>query len=185
MTDEDLEQIYKMKIAIDLENVNKETHDIICKTTDEHTKIFDRKDERVILLKYYGESTFNQLGSRIATRSKPAILLAGHQLTGKSTMAKKLSNYYEGGSFYSVGSMFRELAASLNISVPEQSRILKEIQERVDVELDFKTCTLIQGIDLPMAPNSSTTSSEATSTITESKYIVMEGRQPAILGNCL
>ncbi|GAM24074.1 hypothetical protein SAMD00019534_072490 [Acytostelium subglobosum LB1] len=134
---------------------------------------------------YFGRNAIERLQSDVKT---PAILIAGHQLTGKSTMAKRLATIYNGGQFYSVGSMFRELASSLNMSVAKQSRLLLDLQlheqgkwdgsydikqnplygRRVDIELDYRTCQIVQGIDKQQPRN---------------MYSVIEGRQPALIGN--
>ncbi|KYR01281.1 hypothetical protein DLAC_02404 [Tieghemostelium lacteum] len=135
--------------------------------------------------KYIGKNAIDSLSNEILKnkeKAMPMVLISGNQFTGKSTMAKNLSSYYQGGGFYSVGQMFRELAQTLGISVGEQSRLLRIIQEgklheqsdalkklqgkRVDIELDYRTCQLISGHNW----------------IPEQKYIVIEGRQPAIMG---
>ncbi|EGG18973.1 hypothetical protein DFA_02216 [Cavenderia fasciculata] len=145
---------------------------------------------------YYGEDAIKRLLLNSNNSNKPIILIGGHQLTGKSTMAKKISQHFQDGCFYSVGSMFRDLATSLNISVAEQSRLLREIEEyhkqpnnnnsilsgqriknnplfniKVDLELDYRTCQIIQGVE-----------STTPTTTPHSKYSVIEGRQPALLG---
>ena len=51
------------------------------------------------------------------------ILIAGDQLTGKSTQAKNLANYFS-GTFHSVGNLFREVAAKRGITVAEQAKLL-------------------------------------------------------------
>ena len=78
------------------------------------------------------------------------ILIAGDQLTGKSTQAKNLANYYQ-GTFYSVGNLFREVAAQRGITVAEQAKLL--LTERgIDVEIDYKTCEMISGNKVTMSP---------------------------------
>eukprot|EP01132_Coremiostelium_polycephalum_P008424 gene8424-10343_t len=133
-------------------------------------------------------STFNSNNGHHQKQQQlpPMILIAGQQLTGKSTMANKLSKYYNGGQFYSVGGMFREFASQLGISVGEQSRLLRLVQEgdeskndfknalhllggrRIDLELDYKTCKIIS--DINSTGNNNT------------KFSVIEGRQPALMG---
>ena len=91
------------------------------------------------------------------------ILIAGAQLTGKSTQAKNLAEYFD-GEFYSVGSLFRQAAKERGITVAEQARLLL-VERGIDVEIDYKTCQMISG--------SSTNSSLG----------VVEGRQPAYMGS--
>ena len=56
------------------------------------------------------------------------------------------------GRMYSVGTMFREQAALIGVSVPEYSRLLlaqlqnPNSERRFDVDLDFRTCELIAGM---------------------------------------
>ncbi|EFA74595.1 hypothetical protein PPL_11563 [Heterostelium album PN500] len=144
-----------------------------------------------IFSKYFGESSISQLKTGC---NRPTILIAGNQLTGKSTMAKKLANHYVGGEFYSVGMMFRELAASLNISVGEQSRLLLELElaeqqnlppnksnplygKKVDVEIDYRTLKIIQ--------NNNNNNQQQQQNKSIDNYYVIEGRQPALLGTYL
>ena len=110
---------------------------------------------------YIGPDSIDKLISRISDKSM--ILIAGDQLTGKSTQAKRLADYF-GGDFHSVGMLFRESAASRGISVAEQARLL--LTERgIDVEIDYKTCEMIAGDEIT------------------SNLGVIEGRQPAYMGN--
>ena len=62
--------------------------------------------------KYIGEESIEDLKKSIT--DKPMILIAGDQLTGKSTQAKRLADDL-GGSFHSVGALFREAAKKRNI----------------------------------------------------------------------
>jgi len=116
---------------------------------------------------------FIQVDNDIKMSDRPVILLGGDQLTGKSTMSKKLSSYFTGGKMYSVGTMFREQAALHGASLPEYSRLLlAQLQNpnsdrRFDVDLDFRTCEVIAGKELT------------------STYCVIEGRQPAVMGQFL
>ena len=91
------------------------------------------------------------------------ILIAGDQLTGKSTQAKNLANYFS-GTFHSVGNLFREVAAKRGITVAEQAKLL--LTERgIDVEIDYKTCEMISGENI------------------STNLGVIEGRQPAYMGS--
>ena len=111
--------------------------------------------------KYIGESSIDAL--RKAITEKSMILIAGDQLTGKSTQAQKLAEYF-GGDFRSVGMLFREAASDRGITVAEQARLL--LTERgIDVEIDYKTCQMIAGNTI------------------QSKLAVIEGRQPAYMGS--
>ncbi len=111
--------------------------------------------------KYIGESSIDEL--RDAINEKPMILIAGDQLTGKSTQAQNLAEHF-GGDFRSVGMLFREAAANRGITVAEQARLL--LTERgIDVEIDYKTCQMIAGNTI------------------QSKLAVIEGRQPAYMGS--
>jgi len=111
--------------------------------------------------KYIGESSIDSL--RKAITEKSMILIAGDQLTGKSTQAQKLAEYF-GGDFRSVGMLFREAASGRGITVAEQARLL--LTERgIDVEIDYKTCQMIAGNTI------------------QSKLAVIEGRQPAYMGS--
>lgn len=53
---------------------------------------------------------------------------------------------------YSVGTLFRELAAKNSVSVAELSRILlaqlqnPNSEHRFDVDLDYRTCEIIAGL---------------------------------------
>jgi len=110
---------------------------------------------------YIGDESINLLKKSII--DKPMILIAGAQLTGKSTQAKNLAEYFD-GEFYSVGSLFRQAAKERGITVAEQARLLL-VERGIDVEIDYKTCQMISG--------SSTNSSLG----------VVEGRQPAYMGS--
>ena len=110
---------------------------------------------------YIGESSIDKLKSAIT--SKPMILIAGDQLTGKSTQAQRLAKHF-GGDFRSVGMLFREAATDRGISVAEQARLL--LTERgIDVDIDYKTCQMIAGNQI------------------KSGLAVIEGRQPAYMGS--
>ena len=109
--------------------------------------------------KYIGENSINELKSAIT--EKPMILIAGDQLTGKSTQAKSLAEHF-GGAFRSVGMLFRKAAANRGITVAEQARLL--LTERgIDVDIDYKTCKMIAGNEI------------------QSNLAVIEGRQPAYM----
>ena len=111
--------------------------------------------------KYIGPNSVNKLKNSI--NHKPMILIAGDQLTGKSTQAKNLANYFN-GTFHSVGNLFREVAAKRGISVAEQAKLL--LTERgKDVEIDYKTCEMISGKNI------------------STNLGVIEGRQPAYMGS--
>ena len=110
---------------------------------------------------YIGENSIELLRKEIT--DKPMILIAGDQLTGKSTQAKNLALYYK-GDFRSVGMLFREAASSRGISVAEQARLLL-VERGVDVDIDYKTCMMIAGKNV------------------ESALAVIEGRQPACMGS--
>ncbi len=110
---------------------------------------------------YIGSDSINKLREKIT--DKPMILIAGDQLTGKSTQAKNLAEYYR-GTFYSVGNVFREVAAKKGITVAEQAKLL--LTERgIDVEIDYKTCEMISGNSI------------------DTNIGVIEGRQPAYMGS--
>ncbi len=109
---------------------------------------------------YIGSDSINKLREKIT--DKPMILIAGDQLTGKSTQAKNLAEYYR-GTFYSVGNLFREVAAKKGITVAEQAKLL--LTERgIDVEIDYKTCEINSGNSI------------------DTNIGVIEGRQPAYMG---
>jgi len=111
--------------------------------------------------KYIGEGSIEKLINDIS--NKPMILIAGDQLTGKSTQAKRLAQHFR-GDFYSVGTLFRQSASDRGITVAEQARLL--LTERgIDVEIDYKTCEMIAGKKI------------------NSNLGVIEGRQPAYMGN--
>ena len=111
--------------------------------------------------KYIGLDSIDKLRNSI--NQKPMILIAGDQLTGKSTQAKNLANYFS-GTFHSVGNLFREVAAKRGITVAEQAKLL--LTERgIDVEIDYKTCEMISGEDI------------------STNLGVIEGRQPAYMGS--
>lgn len=110
---------------------------------------------------HIGSDSINKLRENIT--DKPMILIAGDQLTGKSTQAKNLAEYYS-GTFYSVGNLFREVAAKRGITVAEQAKLL--LTERgIDVEIDYKTCEMISGKKI------------------DTNIGVIEGRQPAYMGS--
>lgn len=110
---------------------------------------------------YIGDDSINLLRESIT--DKPMILIAGDQLTGKSTQAKNLAEHF-GGDFYSVGSLFRDAAKERGITVAEQARLLL-VERGIDVEIDYKTCQMISG-----------------SSITTNLGVI-EGRQPAYMGS--
>jgi len=112
---------------------------------------------------HIGSDSINKLRENIT--DKPMILIAGDQLTGKSTQAKNLAEHYN-GTFYSVGNLFREVATKRGITVAEQAKLL--LTERgIDVEIDYKTCEMISGKSI------------------DTNLGVIEGRQPAYMGSCL
>ena len=111
--------------------------------------------------KYIGKNSVESLQESI--NQKPMILIAGDQLTGKSTQAKNLAEEFN-GTFHSVGNLFREVAAKRGITVAQQAKLL--LTERgIDVEIDYKTCEMISGKDI------------------ETEIGVIEGRQPAYMGS--
>ena len=110
---------------------------------------------------YIGDRSIDDLKKNIT--DKPMILIAGDQLTGKSTQAKRLANYL-GGSFHSVGALFRDAAKKRGITVAEQAKLLL-VERGIDVQIDYKTCQVISGFSV------------------KSKLGVVEGRQPAYMGS--
>jgi len=111
--------------------------------------------------KYIGPDSVRKLEDLI--NDKAMILIAGDQLTGKSTQAKNLARKFN-ATFHSVGNLFREVAAKRGISVAEQAKLL--LTERgIDVEIDYKTCKMISGESI------------------DTKVGVIEGRQPAYMGS--
>ena len=110
---------------------------------------------------YIGDKSVKDLKKSIT--DKPMILIAGDQLTGKSTQAKRLADYL-GGSFHSVGALFRDAAKKRGISVAEQAKLLL-VERGIDVEIDYKTCQVISGFGM------------------KSNLGVVEGRQPAYMGS--
>ena len=74
--------------------------------------------------KYIGKNSVKKLQESI--NQKPMILIAGDQLTGKSTQAKNLAEAFN-GTFHSVGNLFREVAAKRGITVAEQAKLLSLI----------------------------------------------------------
>ncbi len=111
--------------------------------------------------KYIGLDSVEKLKDSI--NQKPMILIAGDQLTGKSTQAKNLAEKFS-GTFHSVGNLFREVAAKRGITVAEQAKLL--LTERgIDVEIDYKTCQMISGKNI------------------DTNVGVIEGRQPAYMGS--
>lgn len=111
--------------------------------------------------KYIGDDSIQKLQDKIT--NKPMILIAGDQLTGKSTQAKNLAKHFL-GSFHSVGALFREAAKNRGITVAEQARLLL-VERGIDVEIDYKTCQVISGASI------------------DSVLGVVEGRQPAYMGS--
>ena len=110
---------------------------------------------------YIGLDSIKKLRENIT--EIPMILIAGDQLTGKSTQAKNLAEHYS-GTFYSVGNLFREVADKRGITVAEQAKLL--LTERgIDVEIDYKTCEMISGKNI------------------DTNLGVIEGRQPAYMGS--
>ena len=73
---------------------------------------------------YIGETSIDELKNTIT--EKPMILIAGDQLTGKSTQAQKLAEHFD-GDFRSVGMLFREAASNRGITVAEQALSLIHI----------------------------------------------------------
>jgi len=110
---------------------------------------------------YIGEKSIDKLQENIT--DKPMILIAGDQLTGKSTQAKNLADFFN-GSFHSVGALFREAAKNRGITVAEQAKLLL-VERGIDVEIDYKTCQVITGSDI------------------DTSLGVVEGRQPAYMGS--
>ena len=110
---------------------------------------------------YIGEDSIDKLQENIT--DKPMILIAGDQLTGKSTQAKNLADFFN-GSFHSVGALFREAAKNRGITVAEQAKLLL-VERGIDVEIDYKTCQVITGSDI------------------DTSLGVVEGRQPAYMGS--
>ena len=109
---------------------------------------------------YIGEHSIDELKNSIT--EKPMILIAGDQLTGKSTQAKRLSEKYNGKNL-SVGTLFREEAKRRGVSVAEQARLLKN-ERGIDVQIDYSTCKMIGGSEL------------------DANLAIIEGRQPAFMG---
>jgi len=109
---------------------------------------------------YIGEHSIDELKNSIT--EKPMILIAGDQLTGKSTQAKRLSEKYNGKNL-SVGTLFREEAKRRGVSVAEQARLLKK-ERGIDVQIDYSTCKMIGGSEL------------------DANLAIIEGRQPAFMG---
>ena len=111
--------------------------------------------------KYIGDDAIDRLRAQLT--SKPMLLIAGDQLTGKSTLARTLAGHYS-GIYRSVGALFREAAARRGLTIAEQARRLRT-ERGLDVEIDYATCEMIAGRKL------------------DGELGVIEGRQPAYLGH--
>jgi len=94
---------------------------------------------------------------------RPIITLSGDQLTGKSTMSKKLAEHYKGEHF-SVGHIFRYVAKQQALSLTEQSQYLDTGNNDLDVRMDYRTCELIGGL---------------TEIVEDKSAYIIEGRLPA------
>lgn len=114
-----------------------------------------------LFLKRLGPSCLEKLGQQVT--AKPMLLIAGDQLTGKSTLGLNVAKA-SGAKFWSVGSAFRDAAAKRGVSIGEFSRhLLENGSGDVDVEIDYRTCEMIAGRNFDGAVG------------------VIEGRQPAFM----
>jgi len=105
-----------------------------------------------------GPDAITRLASQINNRS--VITVGGDQLTGKSTLAKRLAKTL-GGQHQSAGTIFRAEAKRRNISLPELSRLALD-DPGIDVGIDYELCSMVaQGC--------------------EEGPLVIEGRQPAVM----
>lgn len=114
-----------------------------------------------LFVRRLGANCLERLGAQVTP--KPMLLIAGDQLTGKSTLGLNVAKS-SGAKFWSVGSAFRDAAAKRGVSIGEFSRLLLEAKSGdVDVEIDYRTCEMIAGRDFDAAVG------------------VIEGRQPAFM----
>ena len=130
--------------------------------------LYSLKDHRSELekLERFGKKSVDNLIKSIKKSTSVElhrlIFAIGIEEVGETT-SRNLANYF-GGTFHSVGNLFREVAAKRGITVAEQAKLL--LTERgIDVEIDYKTCEMISG--------------EKIST----NLGVIEGRQPAYMGS--
>ncbi len=73
---------------------------------------------------------------------KPVVLIAGDQLTGKSTVAGMVAKQLGDGKAASTGKIVRAMAAERGISIEEMSKRLAE-EPGVDQRIDYEACKLI------------------------------------------
>jgi len=92
---------------------------------------------------------------------KPVVVIAGDQLTGKSTVAKRIAAAHPGSLFWSTGASFRAEAARRGISVAMLSKQLQD-DPSVDVAVDHSVCEVIGGAAI------------------SEPSLVVEGRMPAL-----
>lgn len=107
---------------------------------------------------YAGSHAMQQL--RESVTSNLVITLGGDQLTGKSTLSKRLQQHLD-AKLVSAGTFFRARASELGISVPALSRQALS-DPSIDISIDYSLCSAIcKGEDR--------------------KVLILEGRQPSVM----
>jgi cytidylate kinase len=107
---------------------------------------------------YAGPHAIEKL--RNSVTSNLVITLGGDQLTGKSTLSKRLQQLLD-GKLVSAGTFFRARAAELGISVPALSRQALS-DPSIDISIDYSLCSAICKGD-------------------DRKILILEGRQPSVM----
>jgi cytidylate kinase len=110
---------------------------------------------------------FKQYGlslEQITLLHGPVIAVGGDQLTGKSTLAKRLASHY-GGKHSSTGIVFRSLAQQRGLTLVQLLEQAK-IEPAIDVHCDFGICSLIGSHGGPYP-------------------LVIEGRNPACMASLM
>jgi cytidylate kinase len=106
-----------------------------------------------------GTDALERLRSRVTPA--PVIAVGGHQLTGKSTLSRRLAER-AGGSHASAGALFRDIARAKGLTVAQLSRMALA-DERIDIGIDYRLCEQVADGLAPRRP------------------LVIEGRQPGIM----
>jgi cytidylate kinase len=108
--------------------------------------------------------------SALRISARPVLAIGGDQLTGKSTLSKRLAQNLHPSTLVSTGTVFRALAKERNVSLPTLcAQALDE--PGIDVAVDWGICQII-GADPPEPdPNSS------------SHTLVLEGRNPGTMAS--
>ncbi len=108
----------------------------------------------------------------------PVLAIGGDQLTGKSTLSKRLAAHFPPSTLVSTGTVFRALAKERNVSLPALCAQAMD-EPSIDVAVDWGICRIIGAGQAIVDSHPNTHCHPATAP----PLVVLEGRNPGTMAS--